>query len=121
MTFDALLADGTVVSIRSIAPDDGQRLVQFHDSPSDESKRLRFFAPHPYLHDGEVVRFTTVDHHDREALVALFDDQFIGVARYDRSLEGDEGEVAFVVSDAWQHKGVATLLLDQLASRAREE
>jgi acetyl coenzyme A synthetase (ADP forming)-like protein len=121
MSFDALLADGTVVSVRPIESDDRERLLRFHDALSAESKRLRFFAPHPYLFDDEVTRFTTVDHHAREALVAVFDDEFIGVARYDRSPDGGDAEIAFVVSDAWQHKGVATLLLDQLATRAREE
>ena len=59
---------------------------------------MRFFAIHPHLSDKEVKRFTTVDHHDREALVALVDDELIGVARYDRAPDAREAEVAFVVS-----------------------
>ncbi|HEX2381770.1 MAG TPA: bifunctional GNAT family N-acetyltransferase/acetate--CoA ligase family protein [Acidimicrobiales bacterium] len=120
-TFDALLADGRVVQVRPIEPTDAARLVEFHEGLSRETKRLRFFAPHPHLSNAEVIRFTTVDHHDREALVALGDDELIGVARYDREAGSQEAEVAFVVADAWQGSGVASLLLEHLAARARTE
>src|SRR4051794_30356986 len=120
-TYDALLSDGTVVSIRPIEPTDAERLVRFHAELSPESIRLRFFTPHPRLSEAEVARFTTVDHHDREALVALLGDDIVGVARYDRLTNGTDAEVAFLVTDRWQGSGVGTLLLDHLAARARTE
>jgi acetyl coenzyme A synthetase (ADP forming)-like protein len=120
-THDALLADGTVVSVRAIEPDDAERLVHFHEQLSPESIRMRFFTPHPRLSDAELARFTTVDHHNREALVALLDDEIVGVARYDRLPDSTDAEVAFVVTDRWQGTGVGTLLLDHLAARARAE
>ena len=119
--FDALLADGRVVQVRPIDPTDAARLVHFHESLSPETTRLRFFTPHPYLSEAEVARFTTVDHHDREALVALADDELIGVARFDREAGSQDADVAFVVADAWQGSGVASLLLEHLAARARTE
>jgi len=119
--FDALLTDGRVVQVRPIEPTDADRLLKFHESLSPETTRLRFFAVHPYLNDTELTRFTTVDHHDREALVALVEDALIGVARYDREPGTDEAEVAFVVADAWQGSGVGSLLLEHLAARARTE
>jgi acetyl coenzyme A synthetase (ADP forming)-like protein len=120
-TSDALLSDGRVVQVRPIHSSDAERLVRFHESLSPETTRLRFFAIHPYLSDAEVKRFTTVDHHDREALVALVDDELIGVARYDRAPGTPEAEVAFVVADAWQGTGVGSLLFEHLAARARSE
>jgi len=119
--FDALLTDGRVVQVRPIEPTDADRLLKFHESLSPETTRLRFFAVHPYLNDTELARFTTVDHHDREALVALVEDALIGVARYDREPGTDEAEIAFVVADAWQGSGVGSLLLEHLAARARTE
>lgn len=118
---DALLIDGTVVSIRPIEPDDAAALVRFHASLSPESIRMRFFTSHPRLGEQEVVRFCTVDHHDREALVALLDDDIIGVARYDRLPGTTDAEVAFVVTDQRQGTGAGTLLLEHLAARARYE
>jgi acetyl coenzyme A synthetase (ADP forming)-like protein len=119
--FDALLTDGRVVQVRPIEPTDAERLVRFHESLSAETTRLRFFAVRPHLSDADVERFTTVDHHDREALVGLVDDELIGVARYDRLPGTHDAEVAFVVTDAWQGSGVGSLLLEHLAARARAE
>src|SRR5215831_10237001 len=66
-TSDALLSDGRVVQVRPIDASDAERLFRFHESLSPETTRLRFFAIHPYLSAAEVERFSTVDHHDREA------------------------------------------------------
>ena len=56
----------------------------FHEGLTDETTRLRFFMLHPHLGQSEVARFTHVDHHDREALVALDGHDIIAVGRYDR-------------------------------------
>ncbi len=106
--------------LRPIRSDDGQRLVAFHDHLSDRSCFLRFFSLHPHLSPGEVERFTHVDYQNRLALVALFHGRIIGVGRYDRLPESDVAEVAFVVADDDQHHGIGSLLLDVLASAARE-
>ncbi len=106
--------------IRPIRPDDGPGLVAFHDHLSDRSCYLRFFSFHPHLSSREVERFTHVDYKDRLALVAEFDDRLIGVGRYDRRQESDDAEVAFVVADDYQHRGIGSLLLDELAKAARD-
>ena len=118
---DALLADGRVVQVRPITPTDSGALEQFHDALSEETNRLRFFVFRPHLDEGSVSRFTNVDHHDREALVATAGGELIGVARYDRYEGTADAEVAFVVADAWQGSGVGSLLLEHLAARARVE
>ena len=117
--WDALLADGSAVHVRPITPADANRLVAFHDSLSPETVHYRFFSPHPHLSQQEVVRFTEVDHVDRDALLALRGDDIVGVARYDRLPDSDEAEVAFVVADAYQGQGVGSLLLEDLAAVAR--
>ena len=65
-------------------------------------------------------RFVNVDHQHREALVAVFDGDILGVARYDALADPVLAEVAFVVEDAHQGKGIATLLLHRLADAAAE-
>jgi RimJ/RimL family protein N-acetyltransferase len=117
---DEVLRDGTRVAVRSIEASDGPRLVRFHATLSFETIRTRFFGVHPYLSASEIERFTTVDHHDREALVALVDDEIIAVGRYERLAEAGDAEVAFVVADRWQRRGLAPILLQLLAARARE-
>ena len=63
---------------------------------------------------------TGVDYVDRMALVALRGEELIGVARYDRWRHRSEAEVAFFVDDANHGRGLATVLLEHLAARARE-
>ena len=117
----SVLRDGTVVTISPIQPSDAAALERFHASLSQETTRLRFFTVHPRLTDREVTRFTTVDHHAREALVMWLDDEIIAVGRYDADAGNHQAEVAFVVRDDEQGHGAATVLLTRLAERAKEE
>ncbi len=116
---DVVLTDGGVAHLRPIKPTDAGRLVEFYDRVSPQSKYLRFFAPYPKLSDRDVARFTQVDYVDRVALILTVGDQMIAVGRYDR-LEDDQAEVAFLVEDAHQGRGIAQLLLEHLAEAARE-
>lgn len=113
------LADGTSLLVRPIEGADSGRLVGFHQRLSDETIYLRFFSAHPELHLEEVDRFTHVDHRRREAVVALLDDEIVAVARFDRLGDGDDAEVAFVVADDLQGRGIGSALLQELARRAR--
>lgn len=116
---DVALRDGRPVHIRPIQPSDSQGLADFHRSLSRETIYLRFFAPYPELTERDLHRFTHVDHVDRVALVATIADQLVGVGRYDRVDEG-EAEVAFVVHDDHQGRGLGSVLLEHLAAAARE-
>jgi RimJ/RimL family protein N-acetyltransferase len=119
---DLTLRDGRVVSIRRMAPDDDDRLVEFHGRLSPETVYLRFFSAHPRLLPAEVNRFTHLDQHDRVALVAVDRQGRIqAVGRYDRLPGTDEAEVAFVVADEVQGQGLGRELLARLAPIAREE
>ena len=116
---DVVLSDGLTVHVRPILPDDGERLVAFHAGLSPDTVYRRFFSAHPRLSDAEVERFTHVDYANRLALVALQGEEFMAVARFDRRPGSDEAEVAFVVGDASQGRGLGTLLLEHLATAAR--
>ena len=93
--------------------------MAFHEALSPESQRLRFFGFHPHLTVKEVARFTTLDHHNREAFLVVAGSEIWGVGRYDRLDDPTEAEVAFVTRDDHQGCGVATLLFRELASAAR--
>jgi GNAT superfamily N-acetyltransferase len=110
--------DGLIVHLRPIRSDDGERLVEFHGRLSTQSVYRRFFFVHPKLSAAEIEKFTHVDYQDRLALVATDGDQLIAVGRYERIPGTPEAEVAFVVADKFQHRGIATLLLEHLASAA---
>jgi GNAT superfamily N-acetyltransferase len=114
------LADGTSVRLEPMRAEDEGRLLRFHETLSPETTRLRFFTFHRHLSEDELHRFTHVDHRDREAMLAVVDGEIIGVARFDRLPGTADAEVAFVVADAWQGRGVGTVLLGGLVGRARE-
>ncbi|WP_121252753.1 bifunctional GNAT family N-acetyltransferase/acetate--CoA ligase family protein [Nocardioides ferulae] len=116
---DVLLRDGRTAHIRPIAPADAQLLVEFYSRVSDQSKYYRFFSPMPFLSERDVKRFTHVDHVDRVAFVVLVSGQMIAVGRYDLIKPG-EAEVAFLVEDQHQGRGIAQLLLEHLAQAGRE-
>ncbi|MDN5744757.1 MAG: GNAT family N-acetyltransferase [Nocardioidaceae bacterium] len=116
---DVLLRDGRTAHIRPISTDDADLLVEFYARVSDRSKYYRFFSPMPELSERDVRRFTHVDHTDRVAMVLILHDKMIAVGRYD--VVGDsEAEVAFLVEDGHQGRGIAQLLLEHLAQAGRE-
>ncbi|MGP4009235.1 bifunctional acetate--CoA ligase family protein/GNAT family N-acetyltransferase [Streptomyces sp. 4N124] len=125
---DVVLRDGGTARIRPITVDDAERLVSFYEQVSDESKYYRFFAPYPRLSAKDVHRFTHHDFVDRVGLAATIGGEFIATVRYDRigaeglpaSAPADEAEVAFLVQDAHQGRGVASALLEHIAAVARE-
>ncbi|MFJ7967458.1 GNAT family N-acetyltransferase [Streptomyces sp. NPDC096324] len=125
---DVVLRDGGTARIRPITVDDAERLVSFYEQVSDESKYYRFFAPYPRLSAKDVRRFTHHDFVDRVGLAATVGGEFIATVRYDRinadgmpaSAPADEAEVAFLVQDAHQGRGVASALLEHIGAVARE-
>lgn len=131
------LRDGAVIDVRPILPDDGERLQRFHARLSPTSIRMRYFHAVPFLSDALIVTFTHVDYVERMALVATVggsnlgtldnaDDaidtakqEIVSIVNYEH-ISTDTAEVAFVVEDAWQGKGVASTLLYDLATYAHE-
>jgi GNAT superfamily N-acetyltransferase len=116
------LRDGTSVGVRPIRPDDDERLRAFHARLSPESIYRRFFASLPSLPLAQAERFTHVDYEGRMALVATTgsgaDQAIIAVVRYEQ-IAAQCAEVAFVVEDRWQHRGIAGALIARLVDYAR--
>lgn len=115
-----VLRDGSEVAVVPMQATDSARLMRFHHTLSEETTYMRFFFFHPELSASETHHFTHVDHRDREALVAVATDEIVAVARFDRLEETTEAEVAFVVADSWQGRGIGSLMFDRLADLARE-
>ncbi|GGP75766.1 bifunctional acetate--CoA ligase family protein/GNAT family N-acetyltransferase [Saccharothrix coeruleofusca] len=114
----ALLADGSVVTLRELGPSDADALLALHrDLPADD-RYLRFFSVAPRQLEDFVGRLTSPGEFGHVAVGALDGDELIGVASY--VLESaDTAEVALVVSHRRQSRGVGTLMLEHLVSLAR--
>lgn len=112
--------DGAELLVRPIESRDGEALAEFVAGLSEEARFRRFLHPIKRLGDAELHHLTYLDHDDAEALIALDGDRIVGVARYFRLPERPlAAEVAVTVADAWQHRGVGTLLLRRLVVLAK--
>ncbi|MDV7098735.1 GNAT family N-acetyltransferase [Gordonia amicalis] len=120
---DVLASDGGVVHLRPIVPDDADRIVAFHSKLSERTRYMRYFGPTPTLPPREVARMTTVDHQQRVAIVAVLGGEIIAVGIYEGlAFDGkpESAEVAFVVADEHQGRGLGPVLLEHLAGAAAE-
>nr|WP_076478195.1 bifunctional GNAT family N-acetyltransferase/acetate--CoA ligase family protein [Williamsia sterculiae] len=120
---DVLASDGGVVHLRPIVPEDADRLVRFHATLSERTRYMRYFGPYPTLSPRDIARMTTVDHHDRVAMVGLLGGEMIAMGVYEgmRTMgRPHSAEVAFVVADDHQGRGLGPILLEHLAGAAAE-
>ena len=118
---DVLLSDGSAVHLRPIRPEDAPAIVELHSRMCDRTRYLRYFSPYPRIPERDLDRFVNVDHHDREAFVVVTGSRIMAVGRYERlGPDSPDAEVAFVVEDAHQGRGIGSVLLEHLAEAARE-
>jgi succinyl-CoA synthetase alpha subunit/GNAT superfamily N-acetyltransferase len=114
----ALLTDGTCVAIRPATPRDWQSVHDFGDALGPASIYRRFFSmparPGALLADLACAPTGAGRARSHGALLAVLDGTVIGLADWYRARDPREAEVAFAVSDAFQHRGVATLLAEHL-------
>ena len=116
------LPDGSEIVIRPIEGDDAPLLHVMLAHLSALSRYRRFRKPIDHVGTRELDELTHADHRTREALVALdpVAGEGVGIAGYVRDDHDPTGaEVTYLVTDAWQHRGVGTALLERLAARAQ--
>jgi len=125
LSFPALLRDGTRVRVRPIAPTDKTRMAQAIDAMSPQTRYQRFHSLRGGLTDGELRYLTELDYEHHVAWGALAEDvpgkPGIGAARFVRDPEvPDTAEFTVTVVDAWQGRGLGSLLLRTLLVSAAE-
>jgi acetate---CoA ligase (ADP-forming) len=116
---DVALRDGSTLHVRPVSEGDTPKIKRFLGTLSRESIGFRFFGS-PNL-DWVCEWSVDVDYSDRYALVASTGPEQAIVAHgaYMR-LDEHRAEVAFMVSDEWQGRGIATIMLAHLAAAAEE-
>jgi len=124
---DAVLKDGISVRIRSIRPDDKERLAELFRHLSARSVYFRFFHTKQRLTDGDLSELTELDFDHKAALAATVQEdakeRIIGVIRYavvtGSPARRRRAEVSFAVTDEHQGRGMGKLLLRHLVVFAR--
>jgi len=124
-TTDVRLHDGLLIRIRPILPEDRRELRRGYEQLSQESRRRRFLSPPGHLSKQMLDYLTGIDYRDHLALVAFAIEDpgapGIAVARYVRLAdEPDTAEAAVTVVDAYQGRGVGTILMQALTVAAME-
>jgi len=108
----------TQIYIRVATGLDGEKLRGMFARSSSETIYKRFHSPYPEVPGWMMALMLGTDHHDWEALVAVAEEKVVGHAMYARLGESNEAEMAIVVEDGWQSKGVGKSLLQELEERA---
>jgi acetyl esterase/lipase/ribosomal protein S18 acetylase RimI-like enzyme len=109
------------LEIRPIRATDAACLTDAWTRTSPESRHRRMNGTLASLRPAELRYLTHVDHHNHEAMVAIDTDtgRLVGVMRYIRTPgHPDEAELAALVVDDWQRRGVARALYSELTSHA---
>jgi len=116
------LQDRARLRLRPIRPEDQDRLIAFYDRLSRHTAYQRFFTVMKRLPPDWAHLLANVDYERRLALLAEHgapkDPELVGVARYEPTDQADIAEIAFVIQDGWQNRGLGTLLLDALLAAA---
>src|SRR5581483_3416576 len=117
------LRDGRTIEVRALRPDDRDDMLAAVVRTSVQSLRRRFFVPKRGLSDREIAFFMNIDFTGHVALVAQIDQDgrpvIAGGGRYIVTQPG-QAELAFVVVDAYQGKGIGTALMRHLLAIARD-
>ncbi len=119
---DVLSSDGGIVHIRPIVPADGVAIREMHRRMSARTLYLRYFSAVGELSDQQLRVYTAVDHASSVCLIAEVAGVPVAAGTYHRhtSMPVPSAEVAFVVEDDQQRRGLGSILLEHLAAAAQE-
>jgi acetyltransferase len=122
--------DGNAYTIRPIRPEDEPKMVDFHESLSEESVYLRYFRAFNLSQRVEHERLTRICFIDYDRTMALVverphpetgEQEIIAVGRLNKEVGRPEGEFSLLVSDDYQGQGLGTALLTRLLEVGRDE
>jgi GNAT superfamily N-acetyltransferase len=115
-----VLRDGTHVWVGPLAAGDERAIASWFAALGPEARYARFLAPVTHLDNRLRSALARVDHVDHEAIAARASDgATVGIARYIRVGGSATAEVAVAVADDLSGRGIATILLERVAARAR--
>ena len=121
---DVVLRDGSTLRLRPTSAADEAALLEFFERLSPETRYLRFqgaVSVDAHL----IASFLRSDGEESLSLIGeLIDDsgevRVIGLGTWVRLRDPSRAEVAFVVADEFQHRGIGSRLLERLAVHARD-
>ena len=116
---DVILRDGSTLRLRPPLADDAPAVLAFFEGLSDESRYQRFHG-FPALNERLATTIVDPDFVERGALIGCLESRVVAVSNFVRLRERRAAEIAFVVDDESQGRGIGTRMLEQLARLARD-
>jgi len=117
------LKDGTQIFFRPVKPTDEPALSEMLYSLSRKSVRTRYFTHTMTFPHRDVQKLTNIDYRSDLAIVGIIPspsgEEIVAIAQYFLDPKTRAAEVAFIVQDEWQQRGMGTILMDYLAQIAR--
>jgi len=118
-----LIDDGTLVTFRPIHPTDEPGIRDLFYGVSAETLYKRFMSRMKWISREQVQDFVYIDHRTEVAIVGTlpeaYGEDIIAVGRYYLDPHTNRAEVAFIVDDAWQNRGLGKFLLRHLITIAK--
>ena len=117
------LRDGTEIFFRPIKPPDEKALSQMLYSLSQSSVKTRYMTHTMRFPHKDVQQLTNIDYSNELSIVGVVpgvpEEEIVAIAQYFLDQKTMAAEVAFIVQDEWQQKGMGTLLLNYLTKIAK--
>ncbi len=118
------LRDGTEIFFRPIKPTDEPALSEMLYSLSEKTVRTRYMTHTMAFPHKDIQRVTNIDYRQDIAIVGVVPrvsgEEIVAIAQYFLDPKTQSAEVAFLVQDEWQRKGMGTFLLDYITQIAKQ-
>jgi len=118
------LRDGTEIFFRPVKPTDEATLSEMLYSLSGHSIRTRYMAQTMTFPHKDVQQLTNIDYSQDISIVgtvpSVSAEQVVAIAQYYLDPKTQAAEVAFIVQDEWQKKGMGSFLLKYLTQIAKQ-
>ncbi len=118
------LRDGTEIFFRPVKPTDEPALSEMLYSLSEKSIRTRYMTHTVVFPHRDIQRLTNIDYRQDIAIVGVIPnvsgEEIVAIAQYFLEPKTQAAEVAFLVQDEWQQKGMGTFLLDYITQIAKQ-
>jgi acyl-CoA hydrolase/N-acetylglutamate synthase-like GNAT family acetyltransferase len=123
MNTTMLLDDGTQISFRPVHPTDEPRMRDILYALSQETLYYRFMTHSQRFAHKQVQEFVYIDHRKDVAIVGTVPEahgeDIIAVGRYYLDEKTNRAEVAFIIRDEWQNRGIGSFLFRHLVTIAK--
>jgi len=118
-----LLRDGSQIEIRALRREDEADMLAAVERTSAQSLQRRFFVMKRHFSEKERAFFMEIDFKNHVAIVAVLEDsgrKVIAAGGRYIVFEPGRAEMAFVVVDTWQGRGIASILMRHLVGIANQ-